>query len=192
MVIKKPNKKTLSFFVLLILLVSVSVVNYKFQPQKSKDTSVSTTAAEEDNAPYNAELVSAETENEIMTGNKKVDNSFFVEYRTLRDQKRSENIEVLEGIVNNGDKDSEGVKNAQNEMVYLVKLSENELNIENQIKAKGFSDCIVFLHDDYANVVVDTSEISPQQAAQIQDIVNKNTAVEIADISIATSVNAQN
>ena len=192
MVIKKPNKKTLSFFVLLILLVSVSVVNYKFTPQKPKDASASATAAEEDNAPYNAELVSAETENEIMTGSKKIDNSFFVEYRTLRDQKRSENIEVLEGIVNSGDKDSESVKNAQNEMVYLVKLSENELNIENQIKAKGFSDCIVFLHDDYANVVVDASEISPQQAAQIQDIVNKNTSVEIADISIATSVNAQN
>ncbi len=190
MVIKKPNKKTLSFFVLLILLVSVSVVNYKFQPQKSKETA-SSSVEEEDNAPYNAELVSAETENEIMTGSKDVDNSFFVEYKTLRDQKRSENIEILEEIVNSGEKNSESVQNAQNEMVYLVKLSENELNIENQIKAKGFLDCIVFLHDDYANVVVDSSEISPQQAAQIQDIVNKNTSVEIANISIATSVNVQ-
>lgn len=192
MVIKKPDKKTLSFFVLLILLVSVSVINYKFQIQKPKETASQSVSSENENAPYNAELVSAETENEIMAGNKKVDNSFFVEYRTLRDQKRSENIEVLEGIVNSGDKDSDSVKNAQNEMVYLVKLSESELNIENQIKAKGFSDCIVFLHDNYANVVVDTSEISAQQAAQIQDIVNKNTSVEISDISIATSVNTLN
>lgn len=190
MVVKKPNKKTLSFFVLLILLVSVSVINYKFQPQKPKETA--SVSSEDENAPYNAELVSAKTESEIMAGSRKVDNTFFVEYRTLRDQKRSESIEVLEGIVNTGDKDSESVKNAQNEMVYLVKLSESELTIENQIKAKGFSDCIVFLHDNYANVVVDSSEISPQQAAQIQDIVNKNTSVEIADISIATSVNAQN
>lgn len=186
MVIKKLNlnKRTLSLIVLLVILAAVSFINYKIVLPNNNAT-----ASIDEQAPLNAEFVSNITEEEIMSGSAVINNAFFTEYRTLREQTRSENISILEDIANSENKDSESVINAQNEMIELVKLSELELITENQIKSKGFSDCIIFIHEDYANVLVDSNSISPQEAAQIQDIINKNCKIDISKISISTSKN---
>lgn len=184
MVIKKLNlnKKAISLAALLVILAVVSFVNYKYFTPNNKQA-----ASIDEQAPLNAEFVSNISEESVMSGKTIIDNAFFTEYRTLREQTRSENIALLEDIANSDNKDTQSVQSAQSAMVELVKQSELELSVENQIKAKGFTDCIVFIHDDYANVVLNSGEITPQQAAQIQDIVNRNCDIEISKISIATS-----
>ena len=72
-------------------------------------------------------------------------------------------------------------------MINLVKLSEKEMIIENLIRAKGFNDVIVFIHDGYVNAIVDSEELSPGDAAQIQDIIFKETGVSLDKISIANT-----
>lgn len=178
----KLNKKTFSLAFLLVILAVVSFVNYKyFVPENKEASSI------DEQVPLNAEFVSNMNEEAIMSGSTVLNNAFFTEYKTLREQTRSENISILEDIVKSGKDDSQSVENAQNAMVELVKMSELELSVENQIKAKGFSDCIVFIHDDYANIVINCKDLTAQQAAQIQDIVNRNCNIEISKISIATS-----
>ena len=57
---------------------------------------------------------------------------------------------------------------------YAVR-SEQEKAIENQIIAKGFEDCIVFVGEDNACVVVKTDGLTSAQAAQILDIIASAT-----------------
>lgn len=180
--IKKIKKKNLILVGLFAILLVLSYVNYTyFNPTK--------TVSEDNNEdPYNAHLVNGDlSEEEIMAGNGKISSEFFADYRLERERTRSENIETLQTISENKDTSAESISNAQNEMVSLVKLSEQELLVENLIKSKGFSDCVVFIHQGYVNVVVEAEAITPQQAVQIQDIIAKECSVELSKITVAVS-----
>lgn len=178
--IKRKNVLVLS---LVLILILVGYVNY----QAFFDTAEVTN----DETPINAELVDSETENEIMTGGTTITDEFFIDYKIERDKSRSEHVSMLENISNNDDSDTETKNMAQQEVINLVKLSEKEMIIENLIRAKGFNDAIVFIHDGYVNVVIDANQLTTSQAAQIQDIVNKESGVDLQNISIATNNNGE-
>lgn len=148
-------------------------------------------AANNDKAPLNAELVNAQTENEVMTGAAPLSDEFFVDYKIERDKSRSEHVAMLEDITKETASDKETITMAQKEVINLVKLSEQEMIIENLIRAKGFNDAIVFIHDGYVNVVVDAKQLTTSQAAQIQNVVNKESNIAIEKISIATNNSVQ-
>ncbi|MFZ7133832.1 MAG: SpoIIIAH-like family protein [Eubacteriales bacterium] len=177
------GRKNILVFSLILILVVVGYLNYQMF---FDDTEVA-----DDEAPINAELVDMETENEIMTGTTAVTDEFFVDYKIERDKSRSEHIAMLESISKDETSDGETKTMAQQEMISLIQLSEKEMIIENLIKAKGFNDGIVFIHDGYVNVVIDANQLTTSQAAQIQDIVQKESGVEIQKISIATNNNGE-
>lgn len=180
------RKKPFVICALLILLTVVGVLNYNFM---LKEEELAKTGNEEltNEGPINATLVDSKTEEEIMADSKNISKEFFIDYRLERDKNRSQHVELLENIVENEDTDKETRNQAQTEMVELVKLSEKEMVIENLIRAKGFNDVIVFIHDGYVNAIVDAEELSAADAAQIQDIVNKETGISLDKISIATT-----
>lgn len=180
------RKKPFVICALLILLTVVGVLNYNFM---LKEEELAKTGNEELNneGPINATLVDSKTEEEIMADSKNISKEFFIDYRLERDKNRSQHVELLENIVENEDTDKETRNQAQTEMIDLVKLSEKEMVIENLIRAKGFNDVIVFIHDGYVNAIVDAEELSAADAAQIQDIVNKETGISLDKISIATT-----
>lgn len=180
--LNKIKKKNILLIVLLALLLGISYVNYTYFNDL--------TPVGEQQAPQNATLVNAASEEEVMNGSKSVSKEFFEEYRLQRESTRSENIDTLKGIAESKE-DTQSVQEAQSSMVELVKLSETELLIENQIKSKGFEDCVVFIHEGYVNAVILSAELNAQQAVQIQDIISKNTGCELSNISIATGGNEE-
>ncbi len=175
------KKKQIVLAALVVLLVAAVYTNYRFF-NNTQET------AETDN-PLNAELVSNMNEEAIMGGNVKISESFFTDYRIERERTRSANIETLETIVASKDASAETTNAANLELVALVKLSEQELLLENLIKSKGYDDCIVFIHQGYVNVIVDAKEITQQQAIQIQDVVASECGVDLSKITIAVSGN---
>ncbi len=181
MIIKRKPFVVIS---LVILLFVVGILNYNLV---HKDPKMAEGNAIDNEGPINAELVDGKTEEEIMADSKRLSKEFFIEYRLERDKNRSQNISLLENIVSNKDTDNETRSEAQKEMINLVKLSEKEMVIENLIRAKGFNDVIVFIHDGYVNAIVDSEELSAAHAAQIQDIINKETGISLDKISIATT-----
>ena len=66
----------------------------------------------------------------------------------------------------------------------IVRSMEKELTIEGLLNAKGFADTIVTVHAGAVNVVVKLKEINEQQAAQILDIVQKETSEPAKNIKI--------
>ncbi len=110
--------------------------------------------------------------------------SFFSEYRIEREKNRSKEVEMWQDIINS-EKTEENFKNmAQQELVKIVALTEQEMIIENLIVARGFNDALVFLTDDSATVIVEAKELTSSNIAQIQDIVVRKTKLDPKNIKI--------
>lgn len=177
------KKKNVILGSLLALLVVASILNYNLYKDDLSEVS------ENDN-PLNAKLVSSLTEEEIMSGERSVSSSFFIDYRIERDSSRAENIQTLKEIASSETSTEENISEANEVMIELVKQSEDEMQLENMILSKGYDDCVVFLHDDYVNVLVKTEEITASQAVVIQDIVSKQCDIPLSKIYIASTGSA--
>lgn len=103
------------------------------------------------------------------------DDDYFDTARYTRQQSRDEAIGVLKSVVNNENADDQSRLEAADKINGYAVRSEQEKAIENQIIAKGFEDCIVFVGEDNACVVVKTDGLTSAQAAQILDIIASAT-----------------
>lgn len=110
--------------------------------------------------------------------------NYFVDYRVSRDQLRSSLLERLNGIISNEKTTDEVRSAAQNEILRLGKIEENELYIEGLIKGKGFEDVVVFLKENSARVIVDIVQLSEQDVMKILEVVKNETNIEPINIKI--------
>lgn len=111
-------------------------------------------------------------------------NDFFIDYKLERDRLRSQEADYLRELINNANASSESRDQAQKDLISLSQRVEKEMMVENLIKAKGFEDAVIFISNNYANVVIKASGLLPKQIAQITDIVTKATNIPIDKITI--------
>ena len=104
--------------------------------------------------------------------------------KVSREQVRSRNKETLQNIIDNKDISEEEKKDANNQMVHMTEISEKETAAESLLAAKGFSDAVVSITDEQADVIVGASELSDANRAQIEDIVTRKTGVAAQNIVI--------
>lgn len=168
------KRKNIVLFSLIAVLTLVSYVNYSYFKTDAQSAS---------NTPINAELVTNPDE-DVINEDSPVDDEFFAAYKLQREKERSSLIATLEGIMKNEASDQKAIENANMQLNALIKTQEGELRMENAIKAKGFKDCVIFIHEDYANVVVDANTLTQVQAAAISDIVQKDLKLPLEKITI--------
>ncbi len=84
--------------------------------------------------------------------------------------------------------DAETLADAQRSKLDLVNAMETELTVENLVRAKGFSDVIVSIHQGNVNVVVGADSLSDEQVAQILDIVLRETGKSAENVKISTTL----
>jgi stage III sporulation protein AH len=109
------------------------------------------------------------------------------EIKLNREQVRAQNKEVLMGIINNEGLSEEQKQNAVNELIASTAISEKEAAAERLLEAKGFKDVVVSITDDTVDVVVNMSELSDADRAQIEDIVKRKTEM-VAEKIVITPV----
>lgn len=107
-----------------------------------------------------------------------------------REQLRAQNKESLQEIIDNEALSSEAKEAAVSQMVELVDISEKEAAAELLLGAKGFTDTVVSITGDSADVVVNLTSLSEAQRAQIEDIVKRKTDIS-ADKIVITTVASQ-
>ncbi len=110
------------------------------------------------------------------------------EAKLLKEQTRAKNKETLLDIIN-----SQGLTDVQKQaavdnMVQMTEIAEKELAAEILLEAKGFVDVIVSIDGNAADVVVNTTELTDVQRAQIEDIVKRKTEIAPENIIISTVV----
>lgn len=106
------------------------------------------------------------------------------EIKLNREQVRAENKQVLMGIIDNANLSQEQKQNAVNELISSTAITEKEAAAEMLLEAKGFKDVVVSITEDSVDVVVNMSELSDADRAQIEDIVKRKTEVEAEKIVI--------
>ncbi len=99
------------------------------------------------------------------------ENDYFAECRLSRETARSESIELLKETFNSTAASAEAKAEAEDKIFEVSQNMENEVNIENLIKSKGFEDAVVFINGDTVTVTVKSQKLTAPEAARIKDIV---------------------
>lgn len=165
------NKRVLTAVGLCLLVAAAVVTNVLINNSKTKETAKTETGG-----------VTAVSAQSASTGV-----NFFASYREERDQVRTQELAYLDAIVAQG-ADAETLSDAQKQKLDLVNAMETELTVENLVRAKGFSDVIVSIHEGSVNVVVGADKLNDEQVAQILDIVLRETGKTAENVKISTTL----
>lgn len=109
---------------------------------------------------------------------------FFTEYRLEREKIRSERSDLLRESIKTA-KNEEARQHDQDAIIKLMQEKQHETEMENLIKARGFTDALVFIRDNSVSVVVKTSSLSREEVIQVADIISRVSGVKAEDITIS-------
>lgn len=170
------NRYTLGL-VLLTLFSAMLYIGYmELKPEDNLAIDTSTQAYEEQFTWINEDYVNL---TKLPQGSE-----FFVEYRLDRERSRGKQLELLDNIVENPNSVAETRQEAQQKILQITNYLDQELQLENLIKAKGFKDAVIFIQPQSVSVVVNQQEFSREEIAQIADLVTTITSQSIENIYI--------
>lgn len=109
---------------------------------------------------------------------------FFMQYRLDRDKARSEQITNYRDLINNPNTDQTNKKKAEEAMLRLTQTIEQESQVENLIKGRGYADAFASIQTDSAKVIVLAPGLKDADAARILDIVQSVTKLPPESIDI--------
>ena len=186
---------------LAVMIAAAGYLNYsgRLFPDKEKSSETGSEVAsqefldisQEDSQSASSDIKSQDGDNEaqtstpgeaVLTGGDAT--SIVSQAKITREQVRAKNKESLQEIIDNKQLTGEQKKKAVNEMVELTKIAEKEAAAETMLSAKGFTDSVVSLSEESADVVVNAKELSEANRAQIEDIVIRKTGMAAENIVI--------
>ncbi|HIU50688.1 MAG TPA: SpoIIIAH-like family protein [Candidatus Limousia pullorum] len=127
------------------------------------DDDKSTESAEETTEGEDTTAVKAElTEEQI---------SYFSTVRTDREQTQSKVLEDAKEVLSLSENSEEAKEEAAESVSQLEKLILAQSNIENLLKAKGFTDVVCFISDEGCNVVVASQNMDDNSSLLVKDAV---------------------
>lgn len=112
------------------------------------------------------------------------DNNYFALARLSRTKSRDEAMETISTVLNNEKLTQADKKDVSAKAMAITQTIESETRIENLVKAKGFEECIVYINNDGASVVVKTQGLDQEKATQIKNIVCAEGNVKGEKVSI--------
>lgn len=179
----KVNKKQIVMLVLSLVVCVAVFLNWKFlqADNVSEDVGVSNEDISEEQPESDGKKLG---EAQYVSSVVEDTNEYFTGSRLSRQQSKDKAIELLESIVNNESSSAASIEKANAEISDIAAQTELEGTVESLIKAKGFEDCVVFLGNDTANVVVCSEGLTAVQAAQINEIIVSETGIAAQNIKI--------
>ncbi|MGL6174357.1 MAG: SpoIIIAH-like family protein [Cellulosilyticaceae bacterium] len=117
-------------------------------------------------------------------GDKNISVSYFVEEKMLREQTRAAQIEQLTEYVANESLDADTKAKAAESLLALNDRIEKENAAEALLRAKGFKDVFVRIDEKSVDVVINRTDLSDEEIAQIEEIVHRKTGYSIGQIKI--------
>lgn len=124
--------------------------------------------------------------NPVGTGGSRV----FDQFRIVRTQGRSRRLEQLRETLADPGTDQAIRGNLQEELLRLMALEEKEEQVEGLLVARGYSDAIVVLSENGAEVIV-PDHLNREDAGQIGDMVSRVAGVNLDRITIVDAAPMQ-
>lgn len=110
--------------------------------------------------------------------------AFFAGYRLQRERIRDRSIEMLETLLDSPNADSGPREEAEKLLLEIVRLREQELVVENMIRAQGYEDAVFFYHDHLATVMVKETDLDEKSFVQISETVAGAVGVERENVQV--------
>jgi stage III sporulation protein AH len=108
---------------------------------------------------------------------------YFVNYRLQREESRQEAKAMLSPLLNSSVTKTK--EEAQQKWLELTHKIEKEGQIESLLKMKGFQDAVVDVNKNAINVIIFSSDLTPDEIRLIQDIVIQVANVRVNQIRIS-------
>lgn len=110
--------------------------------------------------------------------------NFFASAQIDRERARGEALEVLVNITEDESASETAKSDAFVQMERIANETSWEIDIENLVKAKGFSECVAIISQDGANIVVESDGLTAGEIAQIKEIVYLESDIQPKDVKI--------
>ncbi len=164
------------------------IVSDEIEMDISAEDIYASTGITEEIVDETAEVSETEPGEAVFTSSDMTSGTFASEAKLSRDQTRAKNTESLLQIINS-DVVSEAQKQAAiDQMLELTDVSERETGAETLLAAKGFEDVVVSISEGKVDVVINQSEISDVQRAQIEDVITRKTGLPPENIVITPMI----
>ena len=111
--------------------------------------------------------------------------TYFVQAKLEREQARASQKDMLTEMINNTNVDETKKQECADNLLQIQQRIEKETAAEAMIESKGFSEAYVRIDDDTVDVVVNKSELTDTELAQIMDIVTRKTGMSESQVRIS-------
>jgi len=111
---------------------------------------------------------------------------YFEQARLSRQKTRDEALDTLQKTLKNAKLTDQEKKEATTKLSDIIQAMTNETDIENMVKAKGFSDCVASISDGKISVAVRpvSGELTKSDVAKIRDVVLSKTTISSQNIVV--------
>lgn len=179
---KKIFRKNQIIITALALMIAVAgYINYSDNIRNRNKSTKNTTESE------SADIVSNDLDDPGATVfTSSVNSQFIISAKLEREQVRASGKETLLEVINNTELSEDAKAQAVSDMVAIADASEKEAAAELLLEAKGFENVIVSMTGGQVDVVVEISELTDTNRAQIEDIVTRKTGCPIENLTITS------
>jgi stage III sporulation protein AH len=169
---KTKTKRYLLLTGLIVVLIAVGYINFALGSGTGDNPAAKSSQPPKVSGALSADDVAA------------MSSESFDDYKANRENVRDTEIAYLDSIIKNEKSEADTIKDAQNQKIEIVKSMETELKVEELLVSSGFTDAIVTVKPGSVNVVLKATKISKEQAAQVLEIVSKETGEKAQDVKI--------
>ena len=181
---RKNLKRNLILAAVLVFVCAAAYLNWSYNNKWGKADSAMASAeddmtAEAEAADGGDALVSAEGSGDLVS-------EYFAQARLTRQESRDEALSLLETAATAETASQEVIDSAMNEITAMANWSMLESQIENELLAKDFADCVVYLSNDGCTVAVPApvEGLTDVDVARVTDTVLANSDYEASQINI--------
>ena len=111
---------------------------------------------------------------------------YFASARLNRQQARDSALELLQQAAKDENAQQTIIDEANASIQAMAALTMSEAKVENLITAKGYGDCVCFINDNSASVVVSSTEngLNENDVTKIVEIVKEETGLAASKITV--------
>lgn len=168
-------------------IATMATKNEKQDEKKTKETA-SLTEEEilTDTEASSSDMGDDQAGETVLTDSKNVQVSKAASLKMDREQTRAAAKSTLMEVVNNSALTDVEKQAAVEELAVMTELAQKEAACELMLSSKGFDEAVVSIAADGADVILNATEVTDAQRAQVEDIINRKAGIAADHIVIST------
>lgn len=168
----------------------IATMATKNEKQDEKKTKKTASLTEEeiltDTEASSSDMGDEQAGETVLTDSKNVQVSKAASLKMDREQTRAAAKSTLMEVVNNSALTDVEKQAAVEELAVMTELAQKEAACELMLSSKGFDEAVVSIAADGADVILNATEVTDAQRAQVEDIINRKAGIAADHIVIST------